>query len=89
MRLAWARVALMAVLVIACAPSRAPSAPATPAAPAAPAGRAGAAASTAAPATPDAQAVESFYRGKTIRFVTAFSAGGLFDNYTRGRALSR
>ena len=27
--------------------------------------------------------VERFYRGKTIRFITGYSAGGIFDNATR------
>lgn len=29
------------------------------------------------------QAVADFYRGKQVRFITAYSAGGLFDNTTR------
>jgi len=34
-----------------------------------------------APAQTDS--VERFYRGKTIRFITGYSAGGIFDNATR------
>ena len=77
-RAAWALGALAALLLAACAPSRAPGSPATATGPTPPA--------AAAPARPDAQAVESFYRGKTLRFITGFSAGGLFDNYTRAAA---
>lgn len=29
------------------------------------------------------QSVEDFYRGKQVRFVTGYSAGGLFDSATR------
>src|SRR5437660_11063672 len=75
---AGALTALAALLLAACAPSRAPGSPATATGLTPPA--------AAAPARPDAQAVESFYRGKTLRFITGFSAGGLFDNYTRAAA---
>jgi tripartite-type tricarboxylate transporter receptor subunit TctC len=70
-------------LLAACAAPRAPSAPPTPGATPAPSAPA-AGGPTAAAA--DARAVESFYRGKTVRFVTGFSAGGSFDNYTRAIA---
>src|SRR5262245_25591531 len=29
------------------------------------------------------QSVEDFYRGKQVRFITGYSAGGLFDSATR------
>src|SRR4051794_19131123 len=93
-RAAVSLLALGAVALAACSP-RAASTASQPAA-ASPAAGSGAAApanpgAAAAPARSDSQAVESFYRGKTIRFLTGFSAGGLFDNYTRavGRYLGK
>ncbi len=86
---AWVLSALVALLLTACAPARAPSAAAPSGAATPQAGTASRAAPTsgaAAPAKPDAQAAESFYRGKTLRFITGFSAGGAFDNYTRATA---
>ena len=34
-------------------------------------------------ASSQADPVEDFYRGKQVRFITAYSAGGLFDTATR------
>ncbi len=76
-------IALVALLLAACAPARAPSAPATPQAAQ---GATDTAGSSPAAAQANARAVETFYRGKTLRFVTGFSAGGSFDNYTRAIA---
>ncbi len=41
------------------------------------------AASSAAPATSGDQAVADFYRGKTVRIVVGFAAGGGYDTYSR------
>ena len=50
-------------------------------------------AAQAAPAKPafDEKAVADFYRGKTVRIIVGFSAGGGYDQYSRliGRHLSR
>ena len=47
----------------------------------------------AQPATPgfNEKAVADFYRGKTVRIVVGFSAGGGYDQYSRviGRHLSK
>lgn len=44
-------------------------------------------AATTALAAPgfDEKAVGDFYRGKTVRIIVGFSAGGGFDTYTRKR----
>ncbi|HZU07762.1 MAG TPA: tripartite tricarboxylate transporter substrate-binding protein [Chloroflexota bacterium] len=70
--------AVVAILGLACqiVPARAPAVDAPPAA-------------APAPPTPrlaDEQAVASFYRGKTVRFIVGFPAGGGFDTYTRAIA---
>jgi tripartite-type tricarboxylate transporter receptor subunit TctC len=67
-------------------PTAAPSKPEAPAASAPAAKPAAASAPAAAPADQpafDERAVASFYRGKTIRFVVGFAAGGSYDLATR------
>ena len=39
--------------------------------------------SALAVASPGQPSTHDFYKGKTIRFITAFSPGGVFDMYTR------
>jgi tripartite-type tricarboxylate transporter receptor subunit TctC len=70
--------AVAASLHLACQllPAGAPAANVPPAAAPAPAG----------PPPPDEPAVASFYRGKTVRFIVGFPAGGGFDTYTRAIA---
>jgi tripartite-type tricarboxylate transporter receptor subunit TctC len=73
-----ALLALLALsLWLACSPARGSAPAASPA----PAGG----------AAPDSRAVESFYRGKTIRIIIGFTAGGGFDVLGRlvGRHLSK
>ncbi len=75
-------VLLCAALLAACAPARAPSAASAPpqpaaAAPAAPGGQ-------AQPAAPsDDKAVADFYRGKNLKIVVGYAAGGGYDLYAR------
>src|SRR5919199_1650660 len=84
---------LFVLLLTACGPSAAPTPTRTPAPTSAP-GPTSPPQATAAPAQPAAAAqtggsgqVADFYRGKTLRFVVGFSAGGGFDTYAR--AISR
>jgi tripartite-type tricarboxylate transporter receptor subunit TctC len=86
----WLAVLVLALACAACARSAAPAgggaAGARPAAPAptapAAAGSTAAAADPAASA-PDAQAVESFYRGKTVRILVGYGPGGPYDTFSR------
>ncbi|SRR5579884_3831490 len=72
-----AALVLALLVVVACAPARAPAAP--EAARARGSAAAPAAAQPAADQPADSQAVASFYRGKTVRIIVAFPAGGGFD----------
>src|SRR5919197_5463397 len=85
--------------VSACAPAAAPSPTAAPAKPAATAEPAKPAAAPASPAAApaaapaaspapaaaqvDTRAIEDFYKGKTVRIVVGFAAGGGYDTYAR------
>ncbi|MBI4492509.1 MAG: hypothetical protein HY690_06920 [Chloroflexi bacterium] len=62
------------------------AAPAKPAATAAPAARPAATAAPAAKPAFDEKAVADFYKGKTIRIIVGFAAGGGFDVYSRAIA---
>src|SRR5205085_654711 len=62
--------ALVLLVLAACAPARASSAADSPA---------NSPAQSAPARAPDAQATADFYRGKTVRMVIAFPAGGGFD----------
>jgi tripartite-type tricarboxylate transporter receptor subunit TctC len=63
------------------APTTAPAAPT--AAQAAPTAAAKPTAAAAAPASFNEQAVADFYRGKTIRYIVGYGAGGGYDTYAR------
>jgi tripartite-type tricarboxylate transporter receptor subunit TctC len=86
----WLAVLVLALACAGCTRSAAPAgggaAGARPAAPAptapAAAGSTAAAADPAASA-PDAQAVESFYRGKTVRILVGYGPGGPYDTFSR------
>lgn len=90
--------AAVVVAIVACAPAAPPAPPAKPAEKPAPAAEPAkpAAEKPAPPAEPakpvakapekaafDAKAVEEFYRGKTVRIIVGFAAGGGFDAYSR------
>jgi tripartite-type tricarboxylate transporter receptor subunit TctC len=79
----WTLTLLCAVLLAAaCAPARTPSATSPPPTPAAPA--AAAPGSAAQPtAVPDEKAVADFYRGKNLKIVVGYAAGGGYDLYAR------
>ncbi len=73
---------LCTLLLAACAPARAPSAANPPAKPTAPA--ASSPGSAAQPAPPvDEKTVADFYRGKTLKIVVGYAAGGGYDLYAR------
>jgi tripartite-type tricarboxylate transporter receptor subunit TctC len=73
---------LCAVLLAACAPARTPSATSPPPPPAAAA--AAAPSGEAQPAAPpDEKAVADFYRGKNLKIVVGYAAGGGYDLYAR------
>ncbi len=69
-----------ALLLAACARAAPASAPAAPSKAEGPAPTSAAAAK---PAASDDQAVASFYRGKTVRMIVGFAAGGSYDLATR------
>jgi tripartite-type tricarboxylate transporter receptor subunit TctC len=73
------------VLLTACSSPAAPAAPATapPAAPPTTAAQPTAGQSTSAAGGFDEKAVADFYRGKTVRVVIGFGAGGVVDVYSR------
>jgi tripartite-type tricarboxylate transporter receptor subunit TctC len=80
------------VLALACAGCTRPAAPAgsgaprsqpEASAPTAPAAAGGSTAAAPAASAADAQAVESFYRGKTVRILVGYGAGGPYDTFSR------